>query len=189
PYTYSWLPSGGTNATATGLAVGTYTVTVEDFNGCQTTRTVTVGQPAALTLTPSQTDVSCFGGSNGTATVTPTGGTGSYTYSWSPYGGTAATASGLAAGTYTVTVTDANSCQETHTFTIEEPTALTLTPSQTDVSCFGGSNGTATVAVSGGTPGYTYSWSPYGGTAATASDLAAGTYTVTITDANSCQTT
>ncbi|MBA9074765.1 hypothetical protein GGR22_002938 [Flavobacterium gossypii] len=192
PYSYSWSPSGGTNASATGLASGTYTVTVTDFNGCQITRTVTVNQPAtALSAATGggKTDVSCNGGANGTATVAPTGGTPPYTYSWAPSGGTNATATGLAAGTYTVTVTDNNACQATRSFTINQPTALAGTASKTDVSCNGGNNGTATVAVTGGTPSYTYSWAPSGGTAATATGLAAGTYTVTVTDANACQIT
>ncbi|WDO14364.1 T9SS type A sorting domain-containing protein [Flavobacterium sp. WW92] len=192
PYSYSWSPSGGTNASATGLASGTYTVTVTDFNGCQITRTVTVNQPAtALSAATGggKTDVSCNGGANGTATVAPTGGTPPYTYSWAPSGGTNATATGLAAGTYTVTVTDNNACQATRSFTINQPTALAGTASKTDVSCNGGNNGTATVAVTGGTPPYTYSWALSGGTAATATGLAAGTYTVTVTDANACQIT
>ena len=189
-YTYSWAPSGGTNATATGLVAGTYTVTVTDANTCQTTRTFTINQPTALNASTGggKTDVSCNGGANGTATVAPTGGTPSYTYSWAPSGGTAATASGLAAGTYTVTVTDANNCQTTRSFTLDEPTALDASSgSTTNVSCNGDSNGSATVAPTGGTPGYTYSWAPSGGTAATATGLAAGTYTVTVTDANNCQ--
>jgi len=189
PYTYSWSPSGGTNATATGLSVGVYTVTVTDGEGTQITRSATITQPAAFNITTSKTDVSCNGGGNGTATVNVTGGTPSYTYSWAPSGGTNATATGLSAGTYTVTITDANACQATRTFTIAQPTVLSATASKTDVSCFGGSNGTATAHPTGGTPGYTYSWAPSGGTAATATGLAAGTYTVTITDANACQTT
>ncbi|MNW71302.1 Rare lipoprotein A (RlpA)-like double-psi beta-barrel [compost metagenome] len=189
-YTYSWAPSGGTNATAAGLTAGTYTVTVTDANACQTTRTFNLTEPAVLDAATGggKTDVSCNGGTNGSATVAPTGGTPSYTYSWAPSGGTNATASGLAAGTYTVTVTDANACQTTRTFTIDEPTALDASSGSTvNVSCHNGSNGSATVAPTGGTPGYTYSWAPTGGTAATATGLAAGTYTVTVTDANACQ--
>ncbi|MBC8643831.1 SprB repeat-containing protein [Flavobacterium lindanitolerans] len=192
PYTYSWAPSGGTAATATGLAAGTYTVTVTDNNNCRVTRTFTINQPTALSAATGggKTDVSCNGGSNGTATVAPTGGTPPYTYSWAPSGGTAATASGLAVGTYTVTVTDNNNCQVTRTFTINQPTALSAaTGSKTDASCNGGANGMATVTPTGGTPPYTYSWTPSGGTAATATGLAAGTYTVTVTDANNCQAT
>ncbi|WP_164881234.1 T9SS type A sorting domain-containing protein [Pedobacter chitinilyticus] len=187
PYTYLWSPSGGTNATATGLSVGNYTVTVTDANSCTMIRGYTITQPTAMSITTSRTDLACNGGSNGIASVNVTGGTGPYTYLWSPSGGTASTATGLSAGTYTVTITDANSCQATRNFTINQPPALVVTSSsQTNIACNGGTNGSATVAVSGGVPGYTYSWSPSGGTAATATGLAAGTYTCTVTDANAC---
>ncbi|MPT31436.1 MAG: T9SS type A sorting domain-containing protein [Chryseobacterium sp.] len=188
-YTYSWAPSGGTAASATGLTAGTYTVTITDGNNCQTTRSFTITQPTALSATTSQTNVACNGGSTGSASVSVSGGTPGYTYSWAPSGGTAASATGLTAGTYTVTITDANNCQTTRSFTITQPTALSATTSQTNVACNGGSTGSASVGVSGGTPGYTYSWSPSGGTAASATGLTAGTYTVTIKDANNCQTT
>jgi hypothetical protein len=193
-YTYDWspgTPTGDGTTSVTGLNAGTYTITVTDANGCAATQSFTVTQPSVIVVTPaSQTNVSCFGGSNGTATVSVSGGTSAYTYAWSPSGGTAATATGLSAGTYTVTVTDANACIATQSFTITQPPVLAVTPaSQTNVSCFGGSNGSATVSVSGGTSAYTYAWSPSGGTAATASGLSAGTYTVTVTDANSCTTT
>ncbi|TDW51787.1 putative secreted protein (Por secretion system target) [Flavobacterium sp. 270] len=189
-YTYSWAPSGGTAATATGLTAGTYTATVTDANGCTATQSFTITQPTALIATAgTQTNVSCNSGSNGSATVNVTGGTGAYTYSWSPSGGTTATATGLTAGTYTVTVTDANLCTATQTFTITQPAALTATTSQIDVVCIGQTNGSATVVVSGGTGAYTYAWSPSGGTAATATGLAAGNYTVLITDANACTLT
>jgi hypothetical protein len=189
PFTYVWAPSGGSAATASNLTAGNYTVTITSSNGCSTTKSFTITQPSALVVTPSQTNLSCNGGSNGSASVIVTGGTGAYTYSWSPSGGTAATASGLTAGNYTVTITDANLCQTTQSFAITQPIALTATTSHTNVSCNGGSNGSATVSAAGGTGAYTYVWSPTGGSAATASGLAAGTYTVTITDANSCQTT
>ncbi|WP_182651935.1 MBG domain-containing protein, partial [Flavobacterium sp. SOK18b] len=187
-YTYSWAPSGGTAATATGLTAGTYTVTVTDANACTASRTFVITQPTIIsTATAAQTNVSCNGGSNGSASVTPSGGAGGYTYSWAPSGGTAATATGLTAGTYTVTVTDANSCTASRNFVITQPTTIsTATAAQTNVSCNGGSNGSASVTPSGGAGGYTYSWAPSGGTAATATGLTAGTYTVTVTDANSC---
>ncbi|KRB59675.1 hypothetical protein ASD98_00715 [Flavobacterium sp. Root186] len=189
-YTYSWSPSGGTAATASSLAAGTYTVTVTDANNCQTTQSFTISEPAALAVVPSQTDVLCNGAATGSASVAVSGGTSAYTYSWSPSGGTAATATGLTAGTYTVTVTDANSCQITQSFTITEPTALVASPvAQTNIACFGGNTGSATISATGGTGGYTYSWSPSGGTAATATGLTAGTYTVTVTDSNLCQAT
>ncbi len=187
PYAYNWSPSGGTGATASGLAAGSYTVTVTDANGQTATANVTITQPAALSVTGAQTDVSCFGGSNGSATISVSGGTEPYTYEWS-HGSevTIATASGLAAGRYTVTVTDANGCTVTGTFTITQPSALTATVATTPVTTVGGNNGEATVTAAGGTAPYTYNWSPTGGTGATASNLAAGTYTVTITDVNGC---
>ncbi|MCG2610446.1 T9SS type A sorting domain-containing protein, partial [Flavobacterium sp. SM15] len=122
--TYSWSPSGGTAATASGLAAGTYTCTITDANSCQTTQSFTITEPSAFNITNSHINVSCNGAANGSATVSVTGGTGAYTYSWSPSGGTAPTASGLAAGTYTCTITDANSCQTTSTFTITQPAIL-----------------------------------------------------------------
>lgn len=189
PFTYVWAPSGGTADTATGLAAGNYSVTITAGNGCSIVKNFTINEPTALTLTPSQTNVSCNGGANGSATVNVTGGTSNYTYSWAPSGGTAAIATGLAAGTYTVTVTDANLCTQTQSFTITQPDAIAITASQTNVSCNGGSNGSATVTVTGGTGAYSYSWAPSGGTAATASGLSAGTYTVTVTDANACTAT
>ena len=185
-FTYAWAPAGGTAATATGLTAGTYTVTVTDANGCTTTRSFTITAPTPLTVTSSQTNISCNAGNNGSATVVVTGGTPSYTYAWLPTGGNAATASALTAGNYTCTITDANLCSTTATFSITQPAALAVTSTQTSISCFGGSNGTATVSVTGGTPSYTYAWAPTGGTSATATGLSAGTYTCTITDANSC---
>jgi gliding motility-associated-like protein len=191
PFTYSWSPSGGNSSTASGLCQGTYTCTIDDAIPCSPAYTVaiTVGSSGSLTVAPSQTNLTCNGGNNGSATVVPSGGTSPYTYSWSPSGGNGSTASGLAAGTYTCTITDANGCTSTQSFTITEPPALTATAAQTDELCNGGTTGSATVTPTGGTAGYTYSWAPSGGTAATASGLSAGSYTCTVTDANGCVTT
>jgi len=193
-FTYDWAPgtpTGDGTTSVTGLSAGTYSVTATDANGCTSSISFTITEPTPLVVTPvSQTNVSCNGGSNGTATVSVSGGTPGYTYSWSPSGGTAATATGLTAGTYTSTVTDANGCSATETFTISEPTALDLSDhAQSDVLCNGAATGTATVTPTGGTGTYTYSWSPSGGTASTATGLTAGTFTVTVTDANNCQAT
>lgn len=185
-YTYSWAPFGGTNATANNLSAGTYTCTITDANNCPITKTVTITEPTPLSATTSQTNLSCYGGSNGTATVSPTGGTPNYTYSWAPSGGTGATANNLSAGSYTCTITDANNCSIFKTVTLTQPTQLTATTSQTNIDCNGGSSGSATVYPTGGTPLYTYSWAPFGGTNATATGLIAGTYTCTIKDANNC---
>jgi len=186
PYTYSWAPSGGTGANATGLCAGTYTLTVTDANGCTATATVTITQPTQLTATGAQLNILCNGQCTGSATVTPSGGTPPYTYAWAPSGGTGASASALCAGNYTCTITDANNCTVTQTFNITQPPALTVTPSQTDVTCNGACNGSATVTPGGGTAPYSYNWAPVGGTGATANGLCAGSYTATVTDANGC---
>lgn len=186
PYTYSWSPSGGTGATASNLTAGTYTVSVNNGNGCISTGSAVITEPAGMVLATSMTPTSCTS-STGTATVTVTGGQAPYTFSWSPSGGTNATASGLTAGVYTVTVTDGNGCQKTASVTINSANGPTVAiNSSSNVSCFGASNGSATASVTGGTPAYTYSWSPSGGNAATASNLTAGTYTVTVVDNAGC---
>lgn len=193
-YSYNWTPGnpvGDGTPSVTGLTAGMWTCTVTDANLCTKAVNVTITQPTTITSSISaQTNVACNGGTTGSATVSAAGGTPGYSYSWSPSGGTAATATGLAAGTYTCTITDANGCTKTQSATITQPTAITSSVvSQTNVSCNSGSDGAATIAASGGTPGYTYSWSPSGGTAATITGRTAGTYTCTITDANGCTKT
>jgi hypothetical protein len=185
PYTFVWSPGGQTTEDRTGLAAGTYTVTITDATGATGTVSATVTQPSALTAATSQTNIACNGAATGVASVSPIGGTSPYTYRWST-GATTQTITGLAAGSYSVVITDANGCTLTRSFIITQPSALTATTSQTNVTTNGGNNGSATITVSGGTPGYTYSWSPNVSTTATASNLSAGTYTVTVTDANGC---
>ncbi|MDR0228057.1 MAG: GEVED domain-containing protein [Flavobacteriaceae bacterium] len=191
---YTWLPATGVSGDAQKGWVfnpsvsTTYQLTVS-VNGCEAKQDIVV-QVIDITLTSSQTNIKCHGGSTGTGTVDVSGGTPPYTYAWdtNPMQ-TDKTAMNLTAGTYNVIITDKNGCTIDQKFIITEPTALSITSEQTDVSCNGGFNGTATVSVSGGTGGYTYSWSSSGGTGATASGLTAGTYTVTVTDANSCTAT
>ena len=97
---------------------GNYSVVVTNAAGISVTKTISIAQPSAITTTTAVTNIACNGGSNGSATVTASGGTGAYTYAWAPSGGAGATASGLAAGNYTCTVTDANSCSKTSAATI-----------------------------------------------------------------------
>ncbi|HXP49621.1 MAG TPA: PKD domain-containing protein, partial [Bacteroidia bacterium] len=192
PYTFSWT-GGQTSTTATALATGTYTVTSKDSLGClATATTVVAGTPPLRDSIVSFTNVSVACGANGSALVGVKGGGGTYTYSWnSTPVQTNAQATNLAAGNYTVTVTDNNLCNVTATVTIAQPGALTASiPSTTPVLCNGGSTGTATAGVAGGTGPYTYSWnSTPAQTTSVATALAAGPYTVSITDANNCTVT
>jgi hypothetical protein len=188
-FTYSWT-TGSTSATVSSLAATTYTVTVSNSCSNSATTTVTITQPSALTASITQTSISCFGGSNGTATVIRGGGTGTLIQSWSSSGGTGTTASGLSANTYVVTVTDANNCTKTASTTITQPAVITATIAPpTNVSCFGGSNGSLTVTRAGGTGTLTQAWSPSGGIGTTANGLPAATYVVTVSDANGCTKT
>jgi gliding motility-associated-like protein len=189
-YTYSWSNSQ-TTQDISGLAAGTYSVTVTDANGCSATASATITEPlAALSSTISSTTaVDCFGGSDGAIDLSVTGGTASYTYSWSNSAMTQDLTS-LTAGTYSVTVTDGNGCTSTVTATVSEP-ALALTSSisgTVSVTCFGLSNGSATVLGGDGTSPYTYLWSNTQ-TGTTATGLSVGDYGVRITDANGCTST
>ncbi len=185
-YTYSWT-GGATTQDRTGLAAGTYTVTVTDANACTKTRSATITEPTLVVLTTTQMNVLCNGASTGFIDLTVSGGTGAYTYSWTG-GATTQDRSGLAAGTYTVTVSDANACTKTLSATITEPTALVLTETHVNVLCNGSFTGSIDLTVSGGVSPYTYSWTG-GATTQDRSGLGAGTYSVTVTDANACTKT
>lgn len=186
PFTYQWS-NGDATASITDVA-GSYTVTVTDDNGCVLSAgPVDITQPAEITAAGSATPADCFG-DEGTASVTAGGGTAPYTYLWSNGDVTASTND--VAGSYTVTITDNNGCTATSAaIVITAPNAVTGTTTFTGTSCPTCTDGTASVTPNGGTAPYTYSWSPSGGTGATANNLAAGTYTVTITDANGCEGT
>lgn len=187
PYSFLWN-TGQTTQSLTAVA-GTYTLTATDLLNCSSNATVTISQATALSITPGTVGVGCFGGSNGSATASVTGGTPSYSYAWSPFGGAAATANGLTAGTYSVTVTDGMGCSASIFMLVSQPLALTATATvNNNVSCFGGSNGSATVSPAGGTSPYSYVWSPGGAVTQTVNTLAAGTYTIEITDDRGCTT-
>ena len=186
PYTYLWLPSGGTSSTATGLTAGNYTVTITDVNTCTATANVTVSNTGGVTASATSASVTCHAGTNGSSTVTPTGGTGPYTYTWSPSGGNSIIATNLTAGNYTVSVSDAHSCTTTAIANIVQPSIISLTSITTSVICNGGSTGSSSVSATGGTPGYTYTWSPSGGSLSSVNGLDAGNYTVSVLDNNSC---
>ncbi len=189
PYTFSWS-NGATTEDISGLSAGTYNVNVTDANGCNATASVTITEPAAaVSISISSTQaVSCFGGNDGQATIIANGGTAPYTYLWNT-GIATSTITGLSTGTYTVTVTDNNGCTGSTTVTLSQPVAplgASITAGQ-NVSCFGGSDGTANLTVNGGTSPYTYLWNT-GAITEDVSGLSNGTYTVTVTDINNCIT-
>lgn len=184
PFFYNWNTTPAQNTpTATGLAGGTYTVTVSAINSCSNTATAIIASPPPLAHTLQIIQPGC-GLLTGTATITETGGTAPYTYAWLPTGGNAATASGLTPGNYTVNVTDSKSCFENVPVVIAIQPTPTVSINKTDASCPGYKDGSATAqAAGGGNPPFTYSWNtlPPQHTA-TATNLGAGIYTVTATD-------
>jgi len=186
PYKYNWSGGGGTNANAINLFAGTYTCTVNDSNGCVTKDTITVTSPTQIIATTTYTATPCSK-SNGTASVSASGGISPYSYLWQPGSVSTPTDTGLAAGSYTCTITDSNSCiimATVYVPNIGGPHDSVV--SLKNVSCYGYSNGAVKAGASGGTPPYTYSWYPSGGTSDTAMNLAAGTYTFTTKDNTGC---
>lgn len=186
PYMYAWSPAIGTTATVSNLDAGTYNVTVTDAAGCSKneTATVIVIDPPVVVLA-SKTDVNCYGASNGSATISVTGGLTPYSYVWTPSGGNSLTTNNLSAGNYSVVVTDASGCVANTQFEITQPTELMVTTTGTESYC-GKPVGSANALASGGTGNYSYSWSPGNGSGAGLSNLSPGNYVVTVTDANGC---
>lgn len=189
PFEYSL---DGTNWQASnvfnGLPAATYTVYFRDIpTGCQGQLTRTVAQPAALAATSAGVPVVCNGQSNGTITITTTGGAVPYQYSIN--GGTSWQASNVfnvPAGAYTVTIRDANNCTTTQSLNITEPDVLTATTAQTNATCNGGNDGRITVTASGGNSNFTYSIDATSFQASNVFNVAPGTYTVTIKDNLGC---
>ena len=188
PYTYSWSPIGGTTTIGSSLSANTYTCYITDNNLCTAIQTVTISQPSVLSSSiSSQKNVQCNATSTGSLALSVSGGTGSYTYSWAPSGGSGSTLLNQPAGNYTCTIQDVNLCSITQTASLTQPSAIVSSiTSQTNVSCNGGFNGSALINASGGTGTLTYTWQPTGGSSTSASSLSAGNYTCTISDANSC---
>ena len=192
-YSYLWN-SGQSTQDISNLGAATYSVTVTDLNGCALNLAYNVGQPAVLSATIGSTDVLCYGDATGVAFVTPSGGTTPYSYSWQNslnlFSGNTATLTNVPADAYQVTVTDNNGCSLVQTVDVLEPAELILSNTSTNVSCYGGSDGSINLTVTGGIPTYSYEWQNSTGTViGTTQDLTnipAEIYSVEVTDNNGC---
>ncbi|PKP23105.1 MAG: hypothetical protein CVU05_00840 [Bacteroidetes bacterium HGW-Bacteroidetes-21] len=185
-YTYFWSSGAGTSPTAIGMAAGNYSVTVTDQNGCSASTQVSITEPTPLNISTTSANVTCYGGSNGSASANVTGGSPPYLYVWSPYGGATASANGLISGIYSVTITDSHACQMAAAVTITQPEPLLISATTQNVQCFNTSTGSASLSVSGGVSPYIYHWNPNISTLPIATGLTAGNYNVTVSDANNC---
>jgi gliding motility-associated-like protein len=185
PYTYAWSNNRDTQ-TITGLPAGTYTVEYTDKNGCKKSNSITVTQPEILNISAVIKNVSCNGGNDGEIDITPTGGVLPYDFSWD-HGPQTEDVVDLPAGTYAVTLTDANLCFFILENLVVDPTAIKLSVVVTDALCFGDANGAIDLSVEGGTPPYRYEWTNFE-TTEDITGLIIGTYTVVVTDDNDCFT-
>ncbi len=186
PHEVQWDAAAGnaTTALASNLAAGSYNVTVTDFNGCSATASAMVQQPPVITPSITPTNPTCNGASSGSAIATATGGSGGFQYVWSN-GNLGPAANNLSATTYTVTVTDMNSCTATQSVTLTQPSAISLLLTPSDVLCFGGNTGGVVAVANGGTGMLSYLWSN-GNTTPNISNATNGTYCLTVTDGNGC---
>jgi gliding motility-associated-like protein len=190
PYSFAWS-NGQTGSTATGLAAGSnYDVTITDAAGCQISTVATVGSPAQLQVSNMTTqDVTCRGSNDGRISAVGTGGTAPYSFRWSN-NQTTAVATGLIAGLYSITITDANGCTAIAQAQINQPTqSLSIFLNATPTLCAGEPTGQVVAVPGGGTPlagnSYLYQWSN-GASTRILSGIGAGSYSVTVTDANGC---
>lgn len=192
-YSYTWtsLPGGaggqGTD-NVTGLCAGTYNLEVEDQNGCIANSQIIIGEPTAISFNATINNITCNGDNDGSISINPSGGSGTYQYSWQPGGQVTPTISNLGPGTYTVFVQDGTGCSFDTTITLNEPTTISATLTPTNSTC-GNCDGSISASVSGGYGNYTLVWSPapgsgQGGTVA--AQLCAGVYTLDVTDQGGC---
>jgi hypothetical protein len=192
PYNFAWS-SGPTTQQITNLTPGVYTLAVTDLNGCMVTNVATISEPSLISTSGNFTNVSCPGGSDANITVSVSGGTPGYTYLWSPEPPSNQGSPfllNIGNGEWEIEVTDLNGCTKLDSFSVSEPPALLVNlVSLSNVTCYGGNDGSITMDVVGGTPPYTYLWNdPANTTSLTLSNINAfqGLYTLTTTDNNGC---
>ena len=180
---YYWSPGGATTQTLSNVGPGDHTVTVSAVSSCSASATATLAPSVGnLAVDLTHTDVTCNGLNDGTATAVPSGGVAPLAYFWAPGGAATATVTGLAPGDYSCTVSDASGCSAQEEVTIAVPTPIALTAGPDTAVC-AGSTVTLVAEASGGTPGFTYAWTPDG---PTVSPMVTTSYSVTATDAQGC---
>ncbi len=201
PYTYNWSHDAGLNdSTASSLSAGSYSVTITDSRDSTAFTSIDLNEPSVISIESVLSDVSCHPtngtSNNGGIDLTVSGGTGTYTYAWEAIAGSGVNATSedqvsLTMGEYRVTVTDDNFCTKDSTFLIAQPDEILFTPdSVKNITIPPGSNGAVYLTPGGGTPVFDYNWTGPGGFNSTNEDITGleigGTYTLQITDANSC---
>ncbi len=183
PYTYLWS-NGATTQTVSNVPAGTYSVTVTDNAGCPIVKTTTLTAPSAMVVSVSATNASQCGASNGSVTAVPSGGNPPYSYQWN-FGGTSNIVTGISAGQYTVTVTSMEGCTATGSATVGQPNTLDVVVSGTNSVCGSAAGGALNTTVTYGTAPFSYLWNT-GATSPGLTNIAAGTYSVTVTSAQGC---
>jgi gliding motility-associated-like protein len=187
PYSYNWTSGAGNTASASGLNPGTYMVTVTDNAGCTSTLGVTINEPLLIAPNTSSTNIDCASSIGGSITTAASGGTGAYTYSWTPGGQTTSSLSSLQPGNYTVTVTDANGCSTSQTGTVGVTGSLSVsaTPNYAEITA----GESVSIQTTGGN---SYTWTPATDLSCTdcanptATPSSSTEYIVSATDANGC---
>lgn len=181
--TYSWS-NGNTTQDLSGLSAGVYSVLVSDNANCSSTTSVTITEPTALNLSGIVQNIQCAGDGNGMVDITVSGGTSGYNYLWSN-GSSTQDLSNINGNNYSVTVTDANGCTISDSYSVFEPSSIQVNGAVTEANC-GQSDGAITLNAGGGVGSLVYSWNT-GETTLSLMNISAGAYTLTITDSNNCQ--
>jgi gliding motility-associated-like protein len=185
PYTYLWQ-NFVTDSNIVGAIAGHYVIQLTDSNGCFMYDSIDITQPSEINIAGLTADAICYGGT-ANITVTVTGGVPTYTYTWSTPDGSGTNYNGPA-GTYTLSVTDANACQKVDSFTVDQGIRIIPNLGTYDPVCHGGNSGSITAITTGGLQPYSYAWSN-SKTTISIGNLIAGVYTLTVTDSLTCTAT